>query len=362
MQENGMCKKALMFFTLVFLTASIGAQTGDTVVRSELQAAGYRVTASRTQGGMPVWDLRTEEGLAFSLAMIGTFSDARAAGVESLLDVIQDIQGLTPDNVRIIFDGDRATAIVIPRRFVIDGDEYRSYMPSGMQFIYDDAPAYDFRMLVDNLAVRVNGAFLSERQFLDRIVRAVENPAAYIQSSDPQYLAQQIQEMQRLFDELSVRLAEHQNESALGDIELAGEIDEARQEGAAALNTIVRQGRQAVAAAENRMDGIEDEVDTLRTETEENFQSVIAESTVLADEFARMRQGSVILATRNIFGSLKEVDPDTVEQLVELRKNNPDLLPADALTRVNESLPEGEAPLHKKHVQAVYAFFFNDYR
>ncbi len=361
-----MCKKALILLAMVFLTASLGAQTGNTAVRSELQGAGYQVTASRTQGGMPVWDLRTDDGLTFSLSMIGSFSESRARAVKSLLAVIQGLDGLSPESIRVVFENNRATAIVTPRRFVIDGKEYRSYMPSGMQFVYDEAPAYDFRMLVDNLAVRINGAFLTTQQFLNRIVRAVENPAAYIQSSDPQFLAQQIQELQRLFDQLAVGLAQQEAESAMADEELAQEIESGRREGQAQLDGIVRQGRREIAAATGRMDGIEealrDEIETLRAETAKSFESVIEESVVLADEFSRMRRGSVILATRNMFGSLKEVSPETLEQLVELRKDNPDLLPADALSRVNEGLPEGEPELHKKHVQAVYAFYFNDYR
>lgn len=351
-----MYKKALFFFLAVLtVIAPVSAQSGSDQVRNQLKSAGYEVTGSRSQGGMPVWDLRTDGGMRFSVAMIGSFGTVRSQAVKSLLEIISGLKGLVPDSVRFVFEENRATAIVIPRSFEIGGQAYADYMPSGMQFIYDDAPAYDFRMLVENLAVRINGAFLTNQQFLDRIVRAVENPAAYIQSSDPQFLAQQIQELQRLFDRISAQLAQQAEAMAQGDAELSGAVSQAVREGEQALHQVIRQGEETTEEIHQR-------ITELQVQTEAAFEDVALEHAEFRDQFSRLREGLVILASRNIFGSLKEIAPATAERVVELRRANPDLSADEARAQVNSELPDEATPLHKKHVQAIYALFFNDYR
>lgn len=307
---------------------------------------------------MPVWDLQNAEGGRFSVHMIGRLTDDRLDAIESLETTAFSISGLQIERMRIVFDETRptearASAVVIPQRFEIAGRRYEEYMPSGMQFNYEDAPFFDFRMLVDNLAVRINGAYLTEEQFLERIQRAVRNPAAYIQSSDPQYLAAQLRELQRLVDMLEVA----GRELTATDEELREEIAESR------------------AAGMRKSEEIESEIDEVRSdiadvgedltafgvEVEEALDAIVTDNLSLTEQFEKMRQGSIVLASRNLFGSLKGVPPETVAAVVELREGNPGLSADDARSQVNASLGSGAQQLESKHVQAIYALFFNDY-
>ncbi|MFW5643833.1 MAG: hypothetical protein ACOCYQ_07355, partial [Alkalispirochaeta sp.] len=231
---------------------------------------------------------------------------------------------------------------------------YDEYMPSGMQFIFDDAPSFDFRMLVDNLAVRIDGAFLTEEQFLVRIQRAVENPEAYIQSSDPQFLAEQIRQLQRLIDVLEVTVQDLATEDARIEESLRRALIDTRDEGVALLDQWVRRGETA-------LDEVNARIDTFSLEVDEAFDNVAAENLELTEQFEKLRQGSIVLASRNLFGSLKEVSSETVAAVVELRAAEPGLTADEAKSRVNETLSEDAVPLNSKHVQAIFALFFNDY-
>ncbi len=365
-----MYKKAFTIIVIFLVAALVGAQSANEGVRAEFEAAGYEVVSSRTEAGLPVYDVRSADGLSFSVSMIGSLREARVRAVDTLTEIVARMEGLGPESVRIIFDANRATAIVIPDRFTINGRSYVRYMPSGMQFSFDEAPAYDFRLLVDNLAVRINGAFLSHEQFLDRIVRAVDNPAAYIQSSDPQYLAQQIIELRDLIDRVAADLARQSAESRRRDETmetgirttmeeqydaLTEALADAKRQGTLLANRIVRRGEAAVKEIGENIDGVQQEMN-------EKFAEVGEEYRLLTDQFIRLRRGSVVLASRNIFGTLKDVAPETISRVVELKTESPDL-PADAvLEQVNGELGEEALPLHKKHVQAIYALFFNDYQ
>lgn len=66
-----------------------------------------------------------------------------------------------------------------------------------------------------------------------------------------------------------------------------------------------------------------------------------------------------MLFTRGLFGGLKPIGPEVVARIVALRGADPTLTPDAARTAVAAEFPD--AGLHKKHVQAVYGYFFNQY-
>lgn len=354
----------------IYLTAlAVGGVAAQSTAQtaSALERAGYTVLDQRAEGGLPTWDLRDGSGRTFSVSILGGFTPERERALQSLQEVIHDLDGLRIERLRYVFERDRVDAVVIPSRFIIDQTDYARYMPSGMLFLFEDAVAYDFRLLVSNLAVRINGQFLSKEQFFDRITRAVANPAAYIQSQDPQFLARSIAEERSRID-LVVAENMRQNEAAEDrDVRieaLAERGEEAFRDGARALDRVdarlseetasLLHGQQELSASlsalTDRVAIISDELESLRDE-----------KAVLESEVQALRRGSVILATQSLFGSLKIVDTETILRVVELRAADPSLSQADALEQVNRELPEGTETLHKKHVQAIYALYFNEY-
>jgi hypothetical protein len=350
---------AVTILLAMIAVGSVAAQSTSRT-RAALERAGYTVVSERSDGGLPTWDLRDAQGRSFSVSILGDFSPNRARALEALRDVIYGLDGLRIERLRYVFERDRVDAVVIPSRFIIRGTDYTRYLPSGMLFVFEDAVAYDFRLLVGNLAARMNGQFLSEEQFLDRIVRAVENPAAYIQSQDPQFLARRLDEERTRIDLLEVENAAQDERAA----EMDGRIDrltvraeEVVRDGARALEAV--DGRLSAELAElaSHQERLQNDLAALTAEVE----TLTAEKTDLEAEVIALRRGSVILATQNLFGSLKVVDAETILRVVELRAADPALSQADALAQVNGELPEGTETLHKKHVQAIYALYFNQY-
>jgi hypothetical protein len=357
---------AVTILLAMIAVGSVAAQsTGRT--RAALERAGYSVVAERSEGGLPTWDLRDSDGRLFAVSILGAFTPERARALQSLREVIYDLDGLRIERLRYVFERDRVDAVVVPARFDISGTDYTRYMPSGMLFLFEDAVAYDFRLLVDNLAVRINGQFLSKEQFLDRIVRAVANPAAYIQSQDPQFLARSIAEERSRID-LTIAENMRQNQAAEArDARIESWVErgeDAFRNGARALDMVDdRLSRETDALFQNQrelMADLDALTGTVATLSEE-LDALREEKANLESEVRALRRGSVILATQNLFGSLKVVDAEAIVRVVELRAADPGLSQADVLEQVNAELPEGTETLHKKHVQAIYALYFNQY-
>ncbi|MEX2444605.1 MAG: hypothetical protein WD492_13440 [Alkalispirochaeta sp.] len=404
---------AVALLTMGLVTAPAQSRSD---VTNALEDEGYTVREEYSDGGVPSWRLSDSQDRRFSVSVMGRFSSAHAEALDAMREVIYEIDGLEIDRLRYVFESDRADAVVIPSEFLIDGADYVQYMPSGMQFEFDDAVRFDFRLLVDNLAVRMNGQFLSEAQFLDRIQRAVENPANYIQSQDPQYLAQQIVDLRQRMErrvavdieqnnrdesilsrveslrresenaitavteknEQAVNRLQERNEQALNRLQESGEqavnrlqesgeqaVNRLQESGEQAVNRLQESGEQAVNRLEAQISQLAEQQAHLMAEMAEQFeaqlQAVREEKAELQTEFEALRRGSIILAGRTLFGNLRDVDPEALLQVVQIRAANPQITQDEVQERVNADLPDDAEPLHNRHIQAIYALYFNQY-
>ncbi|MFO8042231.1 MAG: hypothetical protein R6U25_03435 [Alkalispirochaeta sp.] len=349
---------AVALLTMSLTTAP--AQSRSAVADS-LEDQGFTILEEYSDGGVPSWRLRDSQGRRFSVSVMGRFTERHAQALEAMREVIHEIDGLEIERLRYVFESDRADAVVIPAEFTIDGEDYEEYLPSGMQFEFDDAVRFDFRILVDNLAVRMNGQFVSEEQFLDRIQRAVENPGSYIQSQDPQFLAQQIGSLRERVDAREEADAEQNRR----DQEIVAQIDELATRSEQSLQDVVDMGDRAVQRVETQIAELAEQQVQLMAEMADEFEArldaVQAEKAELEEQFEALRRGSIVLASRTLFGSLRDVAPETILQVVQLRAADPDLSQDEVQERVNADLPEDAEPLHNKHVQAIYALYFNQY-
>lgn len=353
----------------VILVTGVVALAAAQNTAAALENAGYRVLTERSEGGMPTWDVEDEQGRRFAVSVLGNLTRDRRQALDAMHDVIYGLEGLEIQRLRFVFERDRADAVVIPSRYRIDGRDYVRFMPSGMQFRFDGSVAYDFRLLVDNLAVRINGQFLSEEQFVTRIQRAVANPAAYIQSQDPQFLARRLDEQQARIDANEFALSQQETR----DEELTSSLEDLETRAETAITEQVRRGERAIAQLDRELsaqiaDGdaalrafVEEQIAAVRADQEETAATLETELTDLREEFEAMRRGAIILASRNIFGNLKAVDPSVILQAVSLRAEDPDAPADEIVDQVNEGLAEDAEPLHGKHMQAIDAYYFNRY-
>jgi chromosome segregation ATPase len=222
-----------------------------------------------------------------------------------------------------------------------------------MQFVFEDAVSYDFRMLVENLAVRINGQFISQEQFLDRIQRAVENPAAYIQSQDPLFLARRLEDQQSQIEELIASDQELENR----DEQIADSVVSLERE-------LVSRGQEAIEQLETQLAELGERHEQLRTDYETlraDHEELRAETIALTQEVLSLREGTIVLSARTFFGGLRAVTPEAFRRVIEIRTQNPEVPVGDVVDQVNAELPDDEPGLHAHHVEAIYAVYFNDY-
>ncbi|MBN2617219.1 MAG: hypothetical protein JXR64_02775 [Spirochaetales bacterium] len=109
---------------------------------------------------------------------------------------------------KLIFNNNKLSVIIIPNSFNYNGVDFSDFLPSGFQIYYDTFYEYDFRMFKDSLFLRLKGQFYSKEEFLDELIKAVDDPLLYVQIHDPSYLVRQIDELKAINSQQNNELKE----------------------------------------------------------------------------------------------------------------------------------------------------------
>jgi hypothetical protein len=226
----------------VFLVLTTAAAFGI-----NFQDYGSTVNGSRQENNQTVYELTDRSGLSFTVASAGELSDTSMKILGSILGTLQGWNDLKIQQLKVVFNGDRADVLVMPSSFEYKGIDLAKYMPSGIQFYYDTYLQYDFRMLKDSLFLRLKGDVYGESQFADRAYNAIQDPVLYLQTNNPEYLLQRLNDIAAAVDKIANTLAEQEktNQSISQNMS-------ALQEQSAALQKSVDSMRYAMVALNNK--------------------------------------------------------------------------------------------------------------
>lgn len=87
-------------------------------------------------------------------------------------------------SLRLFYLKGKFRAIALPSLFICNKKDVARYMPAGMAFFYTDKLAYDFRMVKDNISMKIRGLFSTRPEFEATLANAVGNPLAYASRSN----------------------------------------------------------------------------------------------------------------------------------------------------------------------------------
>jgi len=194
-------KKRLLILAALFAGCVCGAFGLD------LSTYGFQVTGTHQENNMTAYDAKDANGTAVSVLSAAALTDANAKSLRDLLGTLEGWKYLKIDHLRAKFNSDgSADVVVMPSSFSYKNVELTAYLPSGLQFSYNGSIAYDFRMLKDNLFLRLKGQVFDENQFAERLLSAVKDPILYLQTTDPEYLQRRMDELVAKVDTLSAQI------------------------------------------------------------------------------------------------------------------------------------------------------------
>lgn len=295
---------------------------------------GLELKSQSKEGPYTVYQFSAPGNVDLSVSFKG--ADLREDDQERLQGILSIYRGfrmLLPSSVRVIFTDERAEIIVIPRSFRYKDRDLSAYMPSGIQFFYTDFLEFDFRIVVENLFLRIRGQFFNEAEFAEKILSAVLNPYAYIQSQNPEYILKRFQDVEGRLDKL---LMEGEKISTM----LGQEIREAR-DSLGALRQEVEASFQKSLQSQQSL--------------QESLQKQISD---LSAEFQLLRYALLVLNNRGFFGTIRLPSEAGINRLVELKKQQPKL----TMDEAREKLKAEGIEMTSKEVFLVFSVYFNEFK
>lgn len=345
-----MKKTTVSLLVFVLFVVSAGAV--------ELSDRGYTVSNQRVEDDITLYDVRDTQGNSLTVGTAtGSFTNEDMNVLEIVRETFFNMEYLDVAEMKVVFSRNRADVVIIPRRYRFDGLNLAALMPSGMRFIYTDFLEYDFRMLVEGLFVRMQGQYFTEQQFVERLARAARNPAAYIQSTDPRFIF-------RRLDEISNQISSLEN----SDIEFNDELEElldSFREFRTDANTNLRSLEEAsdrrfeeALIARERLRESYEELATAHEELLLLHEALSEDYLALAQEVQLMRRAVLVFENRGFFGTLRIPEESVVEEIVQLKRENPQITIDEAEATLNEGREEA---ISDKVITLVFSLYFNEF-
>lgn len=206
-------KKILTTRLLIFLLLGTISQ----VAMGQNQDSDEYTVLSQTQSDDAItYEVSDSKGNRFKVTTPVAITPTQELIVRDVVDKIYAIPNLTIDTLKILFKDDKASIHILPSSYVLrdldekGGEEIEvsQYMTSGMQFYYTTYLEYNFRMFIENLFVRIQGQFFSTELFEEKLIEAVDNPAAYIQAHDPEFIIRKLTAIDMALDKQRAEYSE----------------------------------------------------------------------------------------------------------------------------------------------------------
>lgn len=111
-----------------------------------------------------------------------------AEKVIKLKDDFFNWKSMKIDKIKFLVSKSKIDIVILPLSFTCNSNNIIPHIPAGLFFIYTDALKYNFRMIKDNIFIRMEGYFINEQVFNDKIEMALKDPSIYVKSHDPAYI------------------------------------------------------------------------------------------------------------------------------------------------------------------------------
>lgn len=307
--------RTLAMLVVLFMSIgfSVNAQTSDRV-----SAVGLQLLEERVEDGVQRFVLETEDGQRIDVRndRVAELSEQQVAIVDLIATITGNLNTIDVERLTITFTGSVAEVALIPSRFVYDGVNLLPNVPAGLRFQFDQVLEYDFRVRVGEFFIRLQGQYVDEEQFASRVVRAVRDPIAFLDSLRPEIVADRLNELDSLTESLIGMVDDLQT-----DVELLSD--------------------------ENRV------LNETLEEMERRNELLLAERD---EQLEVLRTGVLAVANQSFFGRLRGIDPEIVAAVISIKEENP------ALTQdeVSSALSDQGISASGSEVAAVLAVYFGE--
>lgn len=311
-----------------------------------LEDADYEVLDTREEDDLVRMDMRGPDGNEFELrSRDGELTETQVNTLDVIRPTVFGLEQVDVDTMTVFFDGERAEILVVPDRLEYDGQDILPYVPSGLQFRFNQVLEYNFRVRVDEYFLRFQGQYVEEEQFMSRLADAVNDPVGFLESQRPELIAQRIEELEATVSELEEQLVAEQERQG----ERIDDNSEAISENADSIS----ENAENLETSETDISSLEEDL----RETVENVADIRQDDSELEDAVTDLRSAVLAFNNRTFFGRVRPLEPEIVERIVEIRREEPGI----EVSEIRDRLSEEGLSASGNEVEIVLAVYFSQF-
>lgn len=188
--------KRVTIFTVVLLVLLILTISARTSAALDWQSLNANVIDTKEDDTKTILTLQDGQNRIFRVTYQDqAITEAMAETIIKYKNEFYSWQQIHLQDVSFIIAAGPLEIIIIPREIMHDQINLAATVPAGITLTYypdKDVLYYDFRVMKDNLFIRVAGNYLNEAEMLSKLISAYDNPLAFQRQSDPEDLTKEI--------------------------------------------------------------------------------------------------------------------------------------------------------------------------
>lgn len=191
---------------LVLTIAMVFMPAGATIYAIQGLGPDVNITDKKEDGSRIMLTLKDGQNHLFKI----TYQDEAVA--EKLADQIIKFknefyswQQIRFNDVSFVVSPSFLEIIIIPLEIMHNNANLSGAVPAGITMTYypeKDVLRYDFRMMKDNLLMRISGDYRNENEMVSKLIYAYDNPLSYLRRGDPESLLQDIEELNEKLEKI----------------------------------------------------------------------------------------------------------------------------------------------------------------
>lgn len=191
---------AVFTFAVVFIPGS------TEIYAIDWPGLGANVTDKKEDGSRVILTLKDLQNRTFKV----TYQDEAMAG--KLADKIIQYKNefytwrqIRMKELSFVVSSNFLEIIIIPQEIMHHQTNLAEAIPAGITLTYyleKDVLRYDFRIMKDNLLMRIPGNYRTEDEMVGKLIYAYDNPMLYLRRGNPESLLQEIEELNDKLEKL----------------------------------------------------------------------------------------------------------------------------------------------------------------
>lgn len=141
--------------------------------------------------------LQDEAGRVFSIIYSEPVSATQMHRILTMRDTFFQWPDLKINGLRFSVEDSEITAGIGVESMVCNGMNFSPYLPAGLTCSMDNALRYNFRMVINNVFVKIQGGYSTFGEMTGKMIEAFRDPTGYSRKREPEYILMKLEELEK---------------------------------------------------------------------------------------------------------------------------------------------------------------------